>query len=382
VSVQHVTYRDPLSGEKRSCPAFDEYAGREVRCKRRYCPICGVVWARDWHRVNEVNLEHYGGAVVMVTITAPGEERLPWDEAHCAHRRKHKHRGPTGCRVQQRAAREWADTLPWRWAKLRSAARLATRRAARDPLTGELGQAPSLLERAYEPQKRGVPHLHVVLGYGTDAEKDAAHLFVGELKRLVGEYDFGFADGRGKRQRGHSRPVVERHGVQLRPMSGADAARYLANYITGRNPRKKASIRENIGDPTMPRSLIWLTPALTSPSTAERIELMRTRLGVPHGTGVTIRWLRKARHVYAAMRLLCPAPTWKSTSDAVLAVAAYLQAYEKRPPGDLRPALELARSHDRHVRAHFRWADYLDQLTGFAFELAGACLPAVETAAA
>lgn len=325
-------------------PGFDH---RMRTCKRRNCPRCGVHWARDWRRVMAINLAAKHGPVVLVSITAPGEDRLPWDEAHCAHRRRHRHRGPAGCRVQQRAAREWADSATWRWARLRNAARLAAQRAQANELTGELGPAPTLLERVWEPQKRGVPHLHLVLGFATGAERQAARVFVDELKRLAGEYDFGYVDGK------------------LEPITAEDASRYLSSYLTGRNAKHKASIRENVADPVMPRSLIWLTPALTSTSSSPRIAAMRERLGVARGTGVTMRMLRKARHLWAALEGRTSEPQWRDLGEAVETAAVYLQAFRKRPPPDLSPALQLARVITRRVRHAGTWVDF----TPLAFDM-------------
>jgi hypothetical protein len=370
------------------CPDWTEIPGelpRKVTCKRRGCPRCGRNWARDVVRITHENLDAFVhamttagtiySAVVMVTITAPGEDRLPWDEAHCAHRRPHRHRGPAGCRVQERAAREWSDTLTWRWEKLRSAARLATRRDLSAP-SGELGPAPIILARFYEPQKRGVPHLHVVVAYGTEAQRDAAHVFVGHLKRLVGEYDFGFADGRGKLSREDRGTTATRHGVELRPRTGQDVARYLSSYLTGRDSKKKNTIRENLADPVMPRSLFWITPALSSLSESERIAALRERVGVPAGTGVTMRWLRKARHMWAALEGRVEAPTWARTEDAVIAAVVYLRIYRRRPPPtDLAPALETARRIDRDVWRLGRWDTYGPQMLDFALQLVEACIP-------
>lgn len=355
-------------GELVQCPE-PGYDWQLRTCKRRNCPRCGVNWARDWRRVMTVNLAAKHGSVVLVSITAPGEERLPWDEAHCSHRRPHRHRGPAGCRVQQRAAREWADTATWRWSKLRAAATLAARRAQKNELTGELGPAPALLERVWEPQKRGVPHLHLVLGFATGEERQAARVFVEELKRLAGEYDFGFVDGK------------------LEPITAEDAARYLSSYLTGRSA-KKGSIRENIADPIMPRSLIWITPALTciprpesSDVWRERLAAMRARMRIARGTGVTMRALRMARQLGASLDGKCVAPQWKTTGDAVHIAAVFLQAFRKRPPpDDLAPALELARKIDRNVWRQSTWADFMPKVTPLAFELAERCIPAAVAA--
>jgi hypothetical protein len=95
-------------------------------------------------------------------------------------------------------------------------------------------------------------------------------------------------------------------GRRLKPILAEDAARYLSSYLTGRS-KKKSSIRENISDPIMPRSLIWLTPKLTSNGQA-------TSSGRP--TYVTMRTLRRARQFYAWAKGLCPAPIWQDMYEA------------------------------------------------------------------
>jgi hypothetical protein len=243
------TIEYPLDGELRRCPQLSFISGRWVTCKHRGCPRCGVRWARAWSLVTRENLDAYGGAVAMVTITAPGADLLPW-----ACTRDHKHGGPKGCRVVDDAADTWASRAPANWRRLRDAARAVCARA---------DLKPTLLQRVWEPQKRGVPHLHIVLGLGSDAERAAARLFVDELARLAPEYLFGFVDRR------------------LDEIAADDVAKYLAGYLLGRRP-KKASIRENIADARMPRSLLWMTPRLTAL------------------TKVTVRRLRQARWVIAA----------------------------------------------------------------------------------
>jgi hypothetical protein len=283
-------------------------------CKRRSCPVCGPRWARDWQRVLGANLEALGVEVVTIAITGPGADRLPWDEEHCAQRRlgkHHRHSGGRGCRVQQRALREWCDTLTYRWQLLRHAARLATKR--------ELGYAPPwLVCRVWEPQKRGVPHLHLVLPFGTGFEQQAARVFLKHLKRLAREYDFGH---------------VGRHkGPELQPISGREAARYLANYLAGRTA-KKTSIRDNIADPKLPRSLLWLTPKLT------------------RETLVTMRTLRRCRHLWAAWDGICDPPRWSGMVEAVKVAKAFRTIYPKRagPCVNFDDALAWAQSIERRV---------------------------------
>lgn len=272
-------------------------------CKKRACPFCGPRWARDWQRVLSQNLDSLGGPVATIAITGPGAQRLPWDEAWCAHRRPHRHSGTRGCRVMQAPLSRWCETLSYRWQLLRQAARVATQRELRErwkrahpgerlpPLSAF---APAwLVARVWEPQKRGVPHLHLVVPYGTWREREVADVFRGHLARLVGEYDFGHVQGK------------------LAPIEGREAARYVANYLAGRSG-KKSSIRDNIADPRLPRSLLWLTPRLT------------------RETLVTMRTLRRARHLWAAMDGRCELPRFTGWEEGVRVAAVFRRIYPRR----------------------------------------------------
>jgi hypothetical protein len=265
------------------CPNPNPF--NRANCRRRSCPYCGPRWAKDWGRALRVNLVEYGGPVMMIAITAPGADRLPW-----ACSRDHVHSGPKGCEVDAQAADAWAANCCKAWKQLRDDARVATLRA--------LALKPSLLIRAWEPQKRGVPHIHVVLGMGSEAEKVAAHRFLDELTARVGEHDFGF--------------------VQLyrREMGAADAARYLVGYLMGRS-KHKGTIRDNISHPRMPRSLIWLTPNLTLVTfcTMRRLRMVRWYLAALRGKATVLPRLlygeiykvaRAATHVKAAVDLARP----------------------------------------------------------------------------
>lgn len=314
-------------------------------CKRRSCLFCGPRWARDWQRVLAVNLDSLGGPVATIAITGPGADRLPWDEHYCRverGRRPHKHSGLRGCRVQERALREWCDTLSYRWQLLRQAARVATKR--------ELGMAPPwVLARVWEPQKRGVPHLHLVVPYGTFEERRAADVFRKHLARLVGTYDFGHVQG------------------HLKPIEGREAARYVANYLAGRSG-KKSSIRENIADPKLPRSLLWLTPKLT------------------RETLVTMRSLRRARHLWAWADGRCELPLFGTWEDGLRASVAFRSVYPQRagpldPEFDSAEKLEVARFADRvDEKQRLRPAFWDDQalrdrarmITTWAFQSTGA----------
>lgn len=281
-------------------------------CKRRGCAFCGIFWARNWRSVLEQNFGAAGVPVVTIAITAPGAERLPWDDHYCyetrGKRRPHRHEGPKGCRVMERQAREWSDVCVWNWQKLRQAARLATKRELARKYGGD-GFVPWIIARVWEPQKRGVPHLHLVMPFGSDVEQDAAWTFLAHLRRLAPSYNFGAVQHRRAGAAGAKRGD---RGPDLQPIAAADAARYLSSYLTGRNSSRKASIRENIADPKMPRGLIWLTPKLT------RV------------TKVTMRTLRRARHLAAALDGRCEPPIFGTYVEAITTVVVLRKVRPKR----------------------------------------------------
>ncbi len=299
--------------QTRTCPHVG-YGGRLMTCKRRDCRRCGRPWARSWESVLRHNLAHFGREVVLVTVTAPGADLLPWS---CG--RQHKHAGDKGCRVKEDAADAWAEGARENWQHLRGAARKAALAALPE------GARPFILVRTWEPQKRGVPHVHLVLAFGTELERIAARRFVDELARLAPEYSFGF---------------VDRH---LEPISAREASSYLAGYLLGRSGRKE-TVRENIADPRMPRSLIWVTPALTSPS--GRYNKARRILGVAGCTFVTMRRLRTVRWYFAVLAGRCEIrpQVWKGR-HTVARVAALLEPVRARPPNE---------DDERRFRRHLR----------------------------
>lgn len=251
------------------CPRPSPYNG--ANCRRRGCPHCGKGWVAMWEAITKYNIGALGGSVVMLSLTAPGADRLPWS---CA--KNHKHAGSSGCRVKADYADAWAAAAPENWKRLRDAARWRVKAAG-------LPTAALVLQRVWEPQQRGVPHLHIVAGARTPLEREAVEYFHAEIVRLAPDYGFG--------------PQLH----VTKPMTGEEAARYLAGYLLGRS-RKKGTIRDNLADPRMPRSLIWITPAIGSVSTGERMVAWRERLGLSEGTGLTMRRLRIARWFLAGFK--------------------------------------------------------------------------------
>lgn len=297
------------------CPTKDPFTGSN--CKRRGCPHCGKGWVGSWEQNTRLNIGGNYGDVMLISLTAPGKDRLPWD---CPV--SHQHSGSKyGCQVEAAAANAWSAAAPENWRRLRDAARQAVKRA-------DLPVAHLMLERVWEPQKRGVPHLHVVVGARSPLEREAAELFHAELLRRAVEYGFG--------------PQV--HATRV--MRAHDAARYLAGYLLGRSKRK-GTIRDNLADPRMPFSLIWITPVLASLSSSERMAGMRERLGVERGTGVTMRRLRYARWYLAALNGRCHVypHLYGEEMLAVAGVATLLERQHGPPEKRLRAHVRTLREN-------------------------------------
>ncbi len=197
-----------------------------------------------------------GESVVLLAVTAPGADQLPWDESHCRPLGDHRHSGSLGCRVDPVAAREWNRSASDRWRRLHRRAYQAVRRH---------GVRCTLLVRAFERQRRGVLHVHPVLGYATPAERHAAYLYAGYLEKFAAHYGFGFTERR------------------LRKLSSKAAAAYLSAYfVTGQ--KGKESLQESVAAADMPRSIIHVSIQLTQRS------------------GVTMRELRFRRFVWFIAR--------------------------------------------------------------------------------
>jgi hypothetical protein len=242
-------------------------------CKRRSCVVCGLRWARNWYVVLSRAFDLFDG-VVMVTLTAPGADELPWDRDRCKHGPGVACSGKRGCRVDGKALKEWADYAGWRWSGLRDVARKATQARGHEPV---------LLARVWEPQKRGVPHLHLVLAAGRPCDRIAAYAFADALREHATRFGFGEQLHVGK------------------PQSGPTAARYIGSYLTGRNAHKP-TVRENIADPNLPKSLLWVKPELTALT------------GVSMRTLRIIRWIRAWERGRVEAPPRCPDPVlfWRA----------------------------------------------------------------------
>ncbi len=114
-------------------------------------------------RKYELNVEHYGGKVKLVTLTPPGEDLLPfgdefrkvsYDESH---------------RLVEHIYREF-----WNWSAQARATRLfeAAQRAADRWVRRQWGgQLPRQIGNVRAEQNRGVWHFHYLLPYETEIER-------------------------------------------------------------------------------------------------------------------------------------------------------------------------------------------------------------------
>jgi hypothetical protein len=189
-----------------------------------------------------------GDRAQLVVVTAPGQDGgLRWDTAKCSHGEGVGCSGQLGCVVA--GADEWNKTAPARWSQLHRAAAARVRR--------KVGRF-RIVERAWEPQKRGVLHQNVVVRASSAREMAAAKLYVEALTELAPQYGFGF--------------VSQKRDVR----EAAHAARYIAKYVS----KSADGVKLGIGDVAMrddcPRIIAWVDPQL-SQATGETIRACRER---------------------------------------------------------------------------------------------------------
>jgi len=136
---------------------------RWMNCHKRTCSYCGDLWAGDTRALLRENLnDGHGQAVDMVTITAPGRDRLPHVD------------GPDGAVVEPGAAAAWNQAAPDHWSAMWHAAKYLMRRREVD--------APVLLAYVIAYQRRGVIHYHLALAADSPQRRGSNRLFVGLLK--------------------------------------------------------------------------------------------------------------------------------------------------------------------------------------------------------
>ncbi len=196
----------------------------ERRCRGRRCETCGPIREGDDFRKFRDNLLAYGGRVLLISVTPPGADLLPWD-CPVAHR----HSGLNGCRVRRTEGHGWNLTASRRYARMMKAAY-----ASADRLVRRYGCKQRLPRRAavvWSEQKRGLWHVHEALPAAT------------RLERVWSRQVVTYVDNAQRRER--SMPVDERRLLLdvERHLETAAPNVYGWGYID-RNPLRQATAKQ------------------------------------------------------------------------------------------------------------------------------------------
>jgi hypothetical protein len=221
--------------------------------------------------------------VALVSVTAPGRDVLPWDAS--------------GTAVEERAAREWNQAAPGQWSKLHACAARDARQVA-----ATLGVEWRLLFKAWEYQRRGVLHLHLVVPCGTPGQRRASEAYVSGLVARAPRYGFGFVD-RGKLAASGPR----RSTRTLAAVEAGRAAAYVAGYVAS-SGAGKGGVAEVAARQGVPGAVLYISNVLTRRS------------------GVTMRSLRERR------RVKCRYPGATASVEAWQAACVIDAMDRRRPP--------------------------------------------------
>jgi hypothetical protein len=194
------------------------------------------------------NLLSYGGAVWMVTVTAPGKDVLPEDPEATYWNAKQRKWSP---KVVPHAAHEWNASAQERWSELHRWAYQATCR--------EFGVGVKSLARVWQMQGRGVLHNHLCLGVGSPREHAIARYYVAKLRERTAEFGFGYIDARDR-------------GPKSTVMARERAAGYLSSYTA-----YSSQLVEAVAVKDRPRRLVWVSPDLTADTFCTMRRLRRVR---------------------------------------------------------------------------------------------------------
>jgi hypothetical protein len=210
-----------------------------------------VLWAGDSRvRILTNLIDGYGGAVELITITAPGQAALESIDGQ----------------VVDEIARAWNKTAPPQWS--------AMWRRLRGQMARKLGLVPNLLAYVWAYQSRGVLHVHFVLGAETPQEKWATRKLVqllksngqggrgcqyrthrGELRFVecgwAADWGFGFVDHQRSRSRG-----------------AKGLAAYLAKYVCKVGASGQPELAETVAHPDVPKRPVYIARSCTAKTSA------------------------------------------------------------------------------------------------------------------
>lgn len=226
-------------------------------CNSRYCPVCGERWQKDMRVMAVCAAEHVGETVGLITVTAPGDAALDdpeWDVV--------------GGRPTKEAW--WNDEARENWTRLHRDASKGPREYA-----AARGERWEVLFRAWEYQKRGLLHAHLVVPMGTPVLEHASRLYLANLWTWSRTHGFGYVLGgtKGTGTSWRKPPVLAR-------ASGEKAARYVCKYVASVGAGKEG-MRDVARRTAQRGSVLYVSPRLTARS------------------GVTMTGLRNRRRIWA-----------------------------------------------------------------------------------
>jgi hypothetical protein len=152
---------------------------------------------------------------------------LVWDRENCTHRDEVNYWREHGCKVLAAAAALWNEKSRSYWRELNRVCKKRADRAVKrlgHPYKG------GLLMYEWELQKRGVWHLHVVLGMETAVERLWAFEYVKAMRELGPSKRFGFVDAKPLRS----------------PQPAEKAASYLSKYLAKWNEDGSFEVTETV----------------------------------------------------------------------------------------------------------------------------------------
>lgn len=226
-------------------------------CNSRYCSVCGDRWQKDMRVMAVAAAEHVPEHVGLITVTAPGDDYFSDDEWKVV----------GGRPVIER----------WWNGDARERFRLFHRDASKGPreYAESHGETWEVLFRAWEYQKRGLLHAHIVVPMGTPVQEVASRMYLANLWSWARTYDFGYVLGgtKGTGTNWSTPPVLAR-------ASGKDAARYVCKYVASVGAGK-----EGMRD--------------TARRTAQRGSVLYVARSLTRASGVTMTGLRNRRRIWA-----------------------------------------------------------------------------------
>lgn len=273
-----------------------------VPCGSRYCPSCGKRWAKDQRIRAVAAAKNLPSNCALLTITGPGNAYFA--PKHSMHR----------SRVAARK-RMWNRDVAERWQALHREASRGPRAHAR--LDGADWR---ILYRTWEWQKRRVKHLHLVVPYGTVAEKAATDEYVSRLHGAARRHGFGFVLG------GDSDDEPSwTHPPRVKEMDVNAVAAYVSKYVSkaGTAQDGMVSVARSAG---MRGSVLYIAPHLLQRSGVSMTSLRARRRIVGRWP-----WAASSQRSWEAARVVDAVQKGRSPLTEA-AIDAIRQHAEDHPP--------------------------------------------------